>query len=69
MAKRFGITVQKSFLNRLPEKDSERHPERTLEAFMTFADELKSKGACGLHIFVLSDTEIAGIVLKNLASQ
>jgi methylenetetrahydrofolate reductase (NADPH) len=69
MAKRFGIKVQKSFLDRLPEKDSEAHPDRTLSAFMTFTEELRAKGACGLHVFVLTDTEIASIVLKKLAGK
>ena len=67
MAKRFGIPVAQWYLNLLPETDAETNPWRSLEAFMNLADKFKSHGAPGIHIFVLSDTELAEKALFHLA--
>lgn len=67
MAQRFQIKVPEAFLKRLPEDDTGSSPERTLEAFFYLVDQLKTKGAPGMHVFVLSDTELAKEALRELA--
>lgn len=66
MAQRFGVSVSPSLLGRLPEDMSPHSPERVLEVFYRFSDDLKRKGAPGLHVFVLSDTELAQKALVEL---
>jgi len=67
MAKRFEVTIPKWYLDLLPDTDAEADPARALEAFFTLTERLKAKGAPGIHIFVLSDTELAELALKHLA--
>lgn len=69
MAERFGVSVPKTYLDRLPVDDSNASPDQALEAFHHFSDELKKAGAPGLHLFVLSDTELAQRALRDLARE
>lgn len=71
MAKRFEIGLPKSLEQNLPtDEDLKRDPlganEKTLMAFSKFTERLKSLGAPGLHVFVLSDTEISCQLLQRL---
>lgn len=66
-AQRFGVPVPKRYLERLPETDAQASDASTLEAFATFTEELKAKGAPGLHVFVLNDTTLASHALATLA--
>ncbi len=68
MSKRFEIPVPEWYKAMLPETDAEATPERTLEAFFKFTDLLKTRGAPGIHIFVLSDTELANEAFRQLAT-
>lgn len=67
MSKRFEISIPKWYLDLLPETDADADGARTLEAFFTFTEKIKTKGAPGVHIFVLSDTELAEQALSHLA--
>lgn len=66
MSKRFEIPVAKWFLDLLPETDAEATPERTLGAFRTLTEKFKEAGAPGVHLFVLSDTDLAEKALQTL---
>jgi len=68
MSKRFEIPVPAWYLEELPATDAEASAERTLEAFSRFTAQLKAHGAPGIHIFVLSDTEIAEHAIRLLKS-
>ena len=69
MAARFQIPIPKSFTSLLPDTDKEATPERTLAAFFKLTDDLRAKGAPGIHIFVLSDTALAEEALRHLVPQ
>ncbi len=66
MASRFGIPIPEWYSKILPETDKEANPTASLEAFLTLTERLKSKGAPGMHVFVLSDTDLAQQALRFL---
>ncbi len=71
MAKRFEISLPKSLAQNLAsDEDLKKDPvgaiEKSLTAFTRFTEKLKSLGAPGLHVFVLSDTEISCQLLQRL---
>lgn len=66
MSQRFGIPIAKWLLELLPETDAEANQDLTINAFLRLNERLKSAGAPGIHIFVLSDTELASIALRSL---
>ncbi len=68
MAERFQISVAPTLLQQLPEQDAASQ-DAALETFSRFTDELRTKGAPGLHLFVLSDTELAACFLKQLQTK
>jgi methylenetetrahydrofolate reductase (NADPH) len=68
MSQRFEIPIPAWYIDMLPETDAEATPGRTLEAFFSLNEKLKSRGAPGMHIFVLSDTELASQALSTLAA-
>lgn len=69
MAKRFAIEISESQLRRLPETDvsAAKNPNAALDAFLSFAEDLRRFGSPGLHIFVLTDTELSCDALKILS--
>ncbi len=67
MSKRFEIPIPDWYLKLLPETDREASADRSLEAFFTLTERLKDRGAPGIHIFVLSDVELAEQSLRQLA--
>lgn len=67
MAKRFFVPVNPSQLALLPDRDDQATDEQTLHAFYKFTDQLRAKGAPGIHIFVLSDADLATAALKHLS--
>lgn len=66
MARRFAIPIPKWYRDLLPATDTDASPERSLHAFSQLVEKLKSAGAPGMHIFVLSDTEISCLALEHL---
>lgn len=68
MAARFGVPVSAKLLSQLPPTDAEASDERTLEVFKDFTEELKKRGAPGLHIFVLQDLALAEAMLRSLTT-
>lgn len=67
MASRFEVDLPKDFLSRLPEDEKTATPEQILEPFMEYVDRLRGYGAPGVHLFVLSDTEISSRALRLLS--
>ena len=63
MQDRFQIQIPKTLINSLPEKEN---PSQALEVFLKLVESFKKAGAPGLHIFVLTDTALAGQALKSL---
>jgi methylenetetrahydrofolate reductase (NADPH) len=63
MMTKFRVAVPKETLERLPEADG---LEQGLEAFMRLVERLKSLGAPGIHLFVISDTAGATAALERL---
>lgn len=69
MAARFEVPIPEWYKKILPSTDMQANSEQTLEAFYTLTEKLKKRGAPGLHIFVLSDTELAGQALRQLSTR
>jgi methylenetetrahydrofolate reductase (NADPH) len=69
VAKRFQVSIPEAYLKGLPETDAEATSERSLDCFLRFANELKSKGAPGIHVFVLSDTELAKTAIQTILTK
>lgn len=67
MAARFEIPIPRWYTDLLPPSDQHANADLTLNAFMTLTEKLRSRGAPGMHIFVLSDTELASQALRQLA--
>lgn len=68
MASRFQVKLCPDFLAALPDTDAEARPEHSIAAFLDLTERLRSFGAPGIHIFVMSDTEIAVQALRHLAA-
>lgn len=69
MEQRFEVPVPEWYKKILPLTDAQASSERTLDAFYTLTEKLKARGAPGLHIFVLSDTELASQALRELSTR
>ena len=69
IAKRFNIHAPESLLSRLPTDDKNPSATQVLEAFAGMTDRLQAVGAPGIHLFVLSDVELASMLLGYLNSQ
>lgn len=67
MAKRFEVDVNKDFLKLLPDTDAESSTQASIQAFLSLVEQFKKHEAPGVHIFVLSDTDIASEALKTIA--
>jgi len=68
LATKFKVSIPSSYLNQLPEKDSPDSFQRGLELFLGLTDRLKSLGAPGIHLYVISDTDGACSALKSLTN-
>lgn len=68
MTKRFEVGISDELFRALPEDDKTSDPEHVTDVFLKFTEKLKSLGAPGLHLFVLSDTELCCSLLKKLRS-
>ena len=66
MAARFAVSVPDSLMQRLPEKDDPDADKKSLDAFLEYGRQLQEIGAPGVHLFVLSDTEISCRFLKAI---
>ncbi len=66
---RFGVPLPSSYLKLLPEKESGSVPERTVAAFLKLTERLRALGAPGVHLFVISDIELAQEALKQVGEQ
>ena len=66
MSKRFQVPISKSHLALLPDTDAQASDEKTLNAFYKLTEDLRAKGAPGIHIFVLSDVDLSVRALKHL---
>lgn len=69
MAQRFQVAMPKEFLMSLPEDETKAYPEQILEPFYRLTERFKAEGAPGLHLFVLTDTELACSAMRHLHSQ
>jgi methylenetetrahydrofolate reductase (NADPH) len=65
---RFGIPVCDRVMKALPDDDSDPAAcaKASVEGFLNLAEEFRKSGAPGVHIFVLSDTELACQALNVL---
>jgi hypothetical protein len=69
MAAKFRVNVPKKILERLPETDSPDAVERGVELFLELVEKLKTYGAPGVHLFVISDTGGATAALTRLRAR
>jgi hypothetical protein len=51
----------------LPDLDDQANEEQTLNAFYKLTDQLREKGAPGMHIFVLGDANLSVRALQHLS--
>ncbi len=68
MVERFNVAMPKDFLKTLPEEEKGVHPDQILEPFFRLTERFRAAGAPGLHLFVLTDTELCCLALKDLRS-
>lgn len=70
MSARFGVSVPADYLNRLAASDTDPSAQTaSLEASHHLMEKLKQAGAPGLHLFVLSDTELASLALQLITKK
>ena len=67
VGQRFGIPVAESYLRDLPEESPALGSDQALDAFLKLAEKFRAAGAPGIHLFVLSETEMAEAALTRLA--
>lgn len=67
MMKKFKVRVPAALLERLPETDGPEALKIGLDAFLELSTRLKSRGAPGIHLYVIIDTEGACAALRALA--
>ena len=67
MAAKFKVKIPSETLQSLPETDGPDSIHRGLEAFLKLTTQLKRLGAPGVHLYVISDTELATHALKRLS--
>lgn len=68
MAAKFKVNIPSSTLSALSDEETPDSFERGLEVFEKLVVRLKSLGAPGIHLYVISDTESASLALRRLAS-
>lgn len=66
MASRFKVKVEDKILNKLPEEENSNNLNQVLDVFYSSIERLRQAGAPGLHVFVLTDTEICSKAIKHL---
>lgn len=67
MTERFGCSVPSWYLNALPDELDKNIPEDILvEPFLRLIEQFKNAGAPGVHLFILSDTQLNVQVAKVL---
>jgi len=71
MMHKFKVSIPHDYLNALPgELATDAGPDglkRGVELFLKLSERLERLGAPGIHLFVISDTSIAVLGLKELA--
>ena len=67
MAERFEVGLSREILDALPEEKTDGYEENAVEVFYKFTERLKALGAPGVHLFVLSDTELCQSLIKRLS--
>lgn len=65
MEKRFGCSVPDWYMNALPEENSKDH-QALLPPFFKLVEEMKKRGAPGVHLFVLGDIELNSLAVETL---
>ena len=68
MAAKFRVQIPPATLAALPETDGPDAVARGVDLFHALASKLRSYGAPGIHLYVISDTEGASLALKRLAA-
>lgn len=66
MAAKFRVTVPEETLKQLPDEGDPNAVRRGVELFLKLAERLKKYGAPGIHLYVISDTTVASMALKEL---
>ena len=68
MSARFGVHVPESYLRKLAATDRDPAAKSaSLDAAQSLMEALKNAGAPGLHLFVLSETELASTAIRKIA--
>jgi methylenetetrahydrofolate reductase (NADPH) len=68
MCTRFGVGISQTYLNALPEKKADSY-DQALTAFYALIERLRELGAPGVHLFVLSDIEVAFQAIKHMHAE
>ena len=67
LSKLFQVSVPAEILRALPEEDGPDSAQIGVEIFMKYAEQLRALGAPGIHVYVIGDTDVASVALKELA--
>jgi len=65
MEKRFNCRVPQWYLDALPEENAADH-SAILPPFLKLVDEMKKRGAPGVHLFVLGDIDLNSLAVQTL---
>lgn len=68
MEKRFNCSVPQWYLDALPEENAADHAS-VLPPFLKLVEEMKKRGAPGVHLFVLGDIELNSMAVKTLLAE
>ncbi len=69
MTKRFAVKISDHYYNSLPDDEKTASPAQILDSFLSLIEEFKQVGAPGLHLFVLTDTELSSKALRILTKK
>jgi len=66
LAKRFQVSINQKWFDRLPEKKDESRTQECIDLFLEYTERLKQKSAPGIHLFVLSDTQSCASLISAM---
>jgi len=69
MSQKFRVTVPADLMNALPEVEDADSIKRGVDLFQNLTERMRTLGAPGIHLYVISDTTSSAEALRGLAKQ
>lgn len=68
MAEKFRVSIPSKIMNALPKENESEQSEAGIEVFLDLVAKLRSLGAPGVHLYVISDTSSTSSALRTLTT-